>query len=397
MDATAGDDDGDARVGLDIGTGASCIYPLLACAMRPAWRFVATDIDAASLQAARANVARNGLAERIRVVSRPGSGVALIPLAEDDEGAEIGDTLESPRCASRLDFVMTNPPFYASAAEMAAAAAHKDLPPHAACTGAPVEMVYGGDSADGESGEGGGEVAFVGRMLAESAVLRTRVRWYTAMLGKLASVVALVAQLRARGIDNYAVAALVTSGKTRRWVLGWSYGARRPTVAVARGGGGDVDGNGRTDGLASCRHILPPITEVEVWSIPSQNQSGTPVGATIDALIRGLELASWAWDAKALRGVGRARENVWGRAWRRKKLRQERDGGENMVSERDAGAAAGDCAFGFIVTVRVGVSATSVGCRWYEGHSEALLQSFCGFLKTKLKDGVDDGGTRRDD
>ncbi|KAL9007335.1 MAG: hypothetical protein Q9173_007363 [Seirophora scorigena] len=29
-------------VGLDIGTGSSCIYPLLGCAQRPKWRFIAT-------------------------------------------------------------------------------------------------------------------------------------------------------------------------------------------------------------------------------------------------------------------------------------------------------------------------------------------------------------------
>jgi hypothetical protein len=34
-------------VGLDIGTGASCIYPLLGCTQRP-WSFIATGLRAAS-------------------------------------------------------------------------------------------------------------------------------------------------------------------------------------------------------------------------------------------------------------------------------------------------------------------------------------------------------------
>jgi 23S rRNA A1618 N6-methylase RlmF len=32
-------------LGLDIGTGASCIYPLLGCAQRPKWRFAGTGIS----------------------------------------------------------------------------------------------------------------------------------------------------------------------------------------------------------------------------------------------------------------------------------------------------------------------------------------------------------------
>ena len=38
--------------GIDIGTGASCIYPLLAAAMHPNWSFVATELDARSLASA---------------------------------------------------------------------------------------------------------------------------------------------------------------------------------------------------------------------------------------------------------------------------------------------------------------------------------------------------------
>lgn len=40
MDSTAGVPD-EKVIGLDIGTGASCIYPLLGCAQRP-WSFIAT-------------------------------------------------------------------------------------------------------------------------------------------------------------------------------------------------------------------------------------------------------------------------------------------------------------------------------------------------------------------
>lgn len=41
LDSTSYEQSDDKLVGLDIGTGASCIYPLLGCAQRP-WEFIAT-------------------------------------------------------------------------------------------------------------------------------------------------------------------------------------------------------------------------------------------------------------------------------------------------------------------------------------------------------------------
>jgi len=83
----------------------------------------------------------------------------------------------------------------------------------------------------------GGEVAFVSKMLEESIQLRERVQWYTSMLGKLSSVPVVVDKLRQAGCTNWAVAELVQGSKTRRWVLGWSWGDLRPSVAVSRGVG----------------------------------------------------------------------------------------------------------------------------------------------------------------
>ncbi|KAJ9619289.1 hypothetical protein H2203_008618 [Taxawa tesnikishii (nom. ined.)] len=40
-------------IGLDVGTGASAIYALLACASRPAWLMYGTDIDSRSLFSAQ--------------------------------------------------------------------------------------------------------------------------------------------------------------------------------------------------------------------------------------------------------------------------------------------------------------------------------------------------------
>lgn len=51
--------------GLDIGTGASCIFPLLGCRLRSNWNFVATELDSHSAIAATHNVNQNFLQHRI--------------------------------------------------------------------------------------------------------------------------------------------------------------------------------------------------------------------------------------------------------------------------------------------------------------------------------------------
>jgi 23S rRNA A1618 N6-methylase RlmF len=62
--AGGGGDCGGGAQGVDVGTGASCIYPLLGTALHPDWSFVATEVDARSRASATANVARNGLQVR---------------------------------------------------------------------------------------------------------------------------------------------------------------------------------------------------------------------------------------------------------------------------------------------------------------------------------------------
>lgn len=113
---------------------------------------------------------------------------------------------------------MCNPPFYTSPEDLLASAAAKSRPAHSACTGAEVEMVTPG-----------GEVAFVSRMIDESVTLKTRIQWYTSMLGKLSSVNKVVEKLKSVGLDNWAVTEFIQGQKTRRWAVAWSWGGMRAT------------------------------------------------------------------------------------------------------------------------------------------------------------------------
>ena len=48
-----------------VGTGASCVYPLLAATLN-GWQFIATDADATNVDYATANVLQNNLTDKIK-------------------------------------------------------------------------------------------------------------------------------------------------------------------------------------------------------------------------------------------------------------------------------------------------------------------------------------------
>jgi len=339
--------------GLDIGTGASLIYPLLGCIQRPRWRFIATDVDPVSLAGARRNAAINHLTPRIRIVHRAASD-ALIPLNELD--------------ISHLDFVMINPPFYASEAELLNLAAQKSHPPHSACTGAPVEMVCEG-----------GEVEFVKRMINESLVLKERVQWYTAMLGKQSSLEDLVNVLRGHGISNFAVTTFVQGTKTRRWALGWSFSTRRPSLYASRG-----------SISSALKRILPPATEVSI-NIPATNSHAGVIpllGKLICDTIAAMNLRSWVWEERCLRGVGFADGNVWSRAYRRGQAAKIALAEQNNTNSPLSLTL---CPFGFSIIIHTGGRDDSpsgrptVILRWLQGIDESLFESFSGVIRRCLR------------
>ncbi|KAH7339761.1 hypothetical protein B0J17DRAFT_656668 [Rhizoctonia solani] len=201
-------------VGVDIGTGSTAIYPLLACSIHKTWRFIAADIDSRSLAAAQANIEQNpGVKDRIYLYPTTQDAPILSPLLPENL-TRIG--------IQHVTFSMCNPPFYSDMEEVNRSAENKECDPYAVCTGTLVEMITPG-----------GEVAFVQRMIDESINLGETCRWYTSLLGKMSSVTSLINSVKEKGIDNYAITELV-QGTTRRWVVAWSFmDIRLPDVSYA--------------------------------------------------------------------------------------------------------------------------------------------------------------------
>ncbi|KAI8093706.1 S-adenosyl-L-methionine dependent methyltransferase [Halteromyces radiatus] len=186
-------------MGIDIGVGASCIYPLLGCQMHPHWRFLGTELDAESFDYAKKNVDRNGLQDRISLV-----------LNKDENKIFLLD----PSIDS-YDFCMCNPPFYASQEELQQGLENKELEPSAICTGTTSEMI----TEDGEYG-------FIKRMILESKRYKYRIQWYTSMMGLKRTIRPITQLLKQQGITNYVVTEFC-QGRTKRWGIAWSFSSTR--------------------------------------------------------------------------------------------------------------------------------------------------------------------------
>lgn len=186
--------------GIDVGTGPSCVYPLLAATMHADWSFHATDVDAAAVQVAARNVAANGLAGRIAVIHNPDPGRVVTPgLAGRDEP---------------FAFCMTNPPFYDGQADLDACRALKSNPP-------PRDPEYTASEYFYE----GGELAFIRTMVEESLLCRERVVWYTSCVAKKANLKPIRRLVRSCSAIKTFHTTRFIQGTTSRWAVAWSFHA----------------------------------------------------------------------------------------------------------------------------------------------------------------------------
>ena len=190
---------------LDIGTGASLIYPLLGH-REYGWRFVGTDIDATALRAAGAIVDANGLRNAIALRHQPEPAHIFAGLLGDDE---------------RFDLTLCNPPFHASAEEAARGSERKwrNLGKPQAPR-ADARLNFGGRAT--ELWCPGGEAAFVRRMIRESAQLADRVYWFSTLIAKSEHLADVRKQLDQAAAQDVRVVAMAQGNKQSRFVA-WTF------------------------------------------------------------------------------------------------------------------------------------------------------------------------------
>ena len=196
---------------LDIGTGANCIYPLIG-ASEFGWRFVATDINPASLKNAQAILAANpALARLITLRLQPSPTAILAGMVMDDEW---------------FDLTMCNPPFHSSPAEASAGTERKwknlgkNLGKQDSEQTTNPGLNFGGQ--DAELWCPGGEQSFIQQMIKESAQIPTRCFWFSTLVSKAASLPGIYAALkRAKVLEHKTIA--MRQGQKQSRLIAWTF------------------------------------------------------------------------------------------------------------------------------------------------------------------------------
>ncbi|WP_272151764.1 23S rRNA (adenine(1618)-N(6))-methyltransferase RlmF [Tenacibaculum aiptasiae] len=184
---------------LDIGTGATCIYPLLGNAVYN-WSFVASDIDLDSLDSAQDIIDDNNLDAKIKLRQQFKEEHVLKGILEKEDSFTV---------------TMCNPPFYKSAEEARGANRRKS-------------RNLGNNAVRNFSGNNnelwyiGGEKAFLHTYLYESSQHPTVSKWFTSLVSKKENVESLQKSGKKLGVKEFKVIPMTQGNKVTRIVC-WRF------------------------------------------------------------------------------------------------------------------------------------------------------------------------------
>jgi len=185
---------------LDIGTGATCIYPLLGNAVYN-WHFVGTDIDEKSIANAQVIIAKNKLGKLIelRLQSDKNNILNGIVLADD-----------------QFTFSMCNPPFYKSKEDALQANSRKLKN---------LKLDTKTRNFSGNANElwyKGGEKAFLHNYLYQSAQYKTQFEWFSSLVSKKELVQSMKQSLKKLGATKIKVIEMTQGNKISR-IVAWQF------------------------------------------------------------------------------------------------------------------------------------------------------------------------------
>ncbi|MBF0693508.1 MAG: 23S rRNA (adenine(1618)-N(6))-methyltransferase RlmF [Flavobacterium sp.] len=197
---------GNQIVGLDIGTGANMIYPILGNAIYQ-WNFVASDIDQHAIQ------------NCVKLIKSNAHLANSIELQLQDSPRNIFKNIIMPQ--DRFNFTICNPPFHASANDANDAASRKVNNLSQTKT-LKADLNFGGKN--NELWCDGGELKFVTQMIFESKHYQKQVGWFTTLVSKASHIKSLEKVLAKVGTLNHKWIHMSQGNKQSR-ILAWRFAA----------------------------------------------------------------------------------------------------------------------------------------------------------------------------
>ncbi len=188
---------------LDIGTGASMIYPILGISIF-GWNFVGSDIDKVSLASGKEIIDRNDHLKKIQL------------RLQNDPSRIFKDVVKA---GEFFDLIMCNPPFHASEQEALAGTGRKIKNLTGKRQPRPL-LNFGGMS--NELWCEGGEIDFIGRMIQESAQIGFSCLWFTSLVSKESSLKVIYSQLASIGAVEVKTVSMSQGNKKSRFVA-WTF------------------------------------------------------------------------------------------------------------------------------------------------------------------------------
>lgn len=192
---------------LDIGTGASLVYPLTG-QHEYGWDFTAVDIDSVSIASARRICQQNGLDIRLRQQKNPEDIFAGV-IADDDI----------------FHVTMCNPPFHASLdqADKGTRRKWRNLG-----KGDSTQLNFGGQNA--ELWCPGGEIGFIATMIEQSMDVAEKCLWFTCLVSKKDNLKPLSRLLNRAQVAESRIVDMAQGQKESRFIAWTYYPARQRSL-----------------------------------------------------------------------------------------------------------------------------------------------------------------------
>lgn len=195
---------GENIIGLDIGIGANCIYPIIGYEAYQ-WNFVGTDIDEKALQNCK------------KIISENPKLIDSVSLQLQVEPRYIFKNIILPE--DKFAFTICNPPFHASQDEATKATIRKVNNLENTRTKNPI-LNFGGQNT--ELWCEGGEIGFITQMIYESVKYPLQVFWFTTLVSKKDNLKSIYKTLNKVGAVEVKTIEMAQGQKISRFVA-WTF------------------------------------------------------------------------------------------------------------------------------------------------------------------------------